>query len=103
MNVLKEVKLGVFHQGCWGSSSSEKFPETIATLRGPVILEPVKELTRVTSTMDVIFLNKKQRDEYIEYAKEHSEMKSVKVLFKTNSRAIINVCYEGSSSYGAVI
>ncbi len=103
MKSLKEIQIGVYHHGCWGSKSSEKFPETVSTLRGPCMLEQKGDLTRVTSTMDTSFISKKQRDEYIEYAKVHPEMKSVKVLYKTNTRAIINVSYEGGSSYGAVL
>jgi len=101
---MKEVTIGVFHQGCWGSSSAEKFPESVATEKGPVIVTNLQNGNRrVDCTMDVKFADNKQRDAYIDYTKKHPLTDKTNVIYKTNSRAIVSVGWKGTTSYGTVM
>ncbi|MCR4336175.1 MAG: helix-turn-helix domain-containing protein [archaeon] len=101
---MKEVTIGVYHQDCWGSGSSEKFEDSTATEKGPVIITKAPNgQNRVYCTMDVRFADNKQRDGYIKYANEHTLIKKANVLYKTDAKAIIAVAWEGSTSYGSIM
>jgi len=101
---MKEVTIGVYHHGCWGSGSAEKFEDSVAVEKGPVIVTKAPNgESRVDCTMDVRFADNKQRDGYIKYTKEHPLIKKTKVIYKTDSRAIVAVSWEGSTSYGSVM
>ncbi|MCH7902413.1 hypothetical protein IIC68_01530 [archaeon] len=63
---MKEVTIGVYHQGCWGSGSAEKFPTSKGTIVGPITLLPKSgDKVRVSSTFDLRFDDKKDLEGYI--------------------------------------
>ncbi|MCR4368865.1 MAG: helix-turn-helix domain-containing protein [archaeon] len=101
---MKEITIGVYHHDCWGSESSEKFPESIATEKGPVIISELGDgQKKVYCTMEVNFCDNKQRDGYLEYIKKHPVMGECNVIYKKDSKALISTTWEGSTSYGTVM
>ena len=100
---MKEVSIGVYHHGCWGSGSAEKFPNSKGTLVGPITLLPTKKAMRVVSTFNHHFTDKKEIDDYLKYSKVHPSMKHIDVLHRTNTRLFATFTWEGSSSYDSVM
>ncbi|MAG18405.1 MAG: hypothetical protein CL944_02945 [Candidatus Diapherotrites archaeon] len=101
---MKEVTIGVYHQDCWGSGSAEKFENSVAVEKGPIIVTKAPNgESRVDCTMDVRFADNKERDSYLKYTKEHPLIKKSNVIYKTDARAIVAVGWEGSTSYGSVM
>lgn len=101
---MKEVTIGVYHQDCWGSGSAEKFPESVATVRGPVVVTKNHDgKTEISCTMETTFNDNKQRDSYLDYVKNHELMKKFNVFHKTDSKAIFSTSWKGSTSYGSVV
>lgn len=99
---MKEVTIGVYHQDCWGSDSSEKFPTSKGTIVSPITLNSKKDKISVNSTFDTKFTDKKDLEGFIEYSKKHPIVKKFDVIHKTNNRLMFNVVFEGTSSYDAV-
>jgi len=101
---MKEVTVGVYHQGCWGSGSAEKFPGSIATIRGPLIINRTPEgLAEINNTFDVKFSDNKERDDYLRYIRGHPLIRNIYALHKTNARAILSFKWKGTSSYASVM
>ena len=102
---MKEVSIGVFHHGCWGSASAKKFPETSASVKGPItVLGKENGIAKVFCAFDVKATSQKELDEYLFFCKNHPTMKKLEVIGKTKSSAFFTVLFESTgSSYDAVI
>ncbi len=102
---MKEVTIGVFHDGCWGSASAKQFPEVNATVKGPISLwKKDNGMVRVFTAWDVVAPDKVELNNYLQYVKNHPTMRKLNLMNKTNSTAVFTTMYESKgSSYDSVI
>lgn len=102
---MKEVSIGVFHHGCWGSASAKEFPEIVATVKGPInVWHKDKGIERVFCTFDINAPDKKELDDYFSYCKSHPTVKKLEIMSRTNTSAIFTTLFESTgSSYDAII
>lgn len=102
---MRQAQIGVYHQGCWGSSTTEKYPHISMKELGPVrILKKNKKSVNVQATWKVVSENKKELDEYIDYIKKVKSIKKVTMIGKEGSYAIITTRWNSpSSSYDIVM
>ena len=86
---MKEVKFAIYHQGCWGSYTTEKFPEVSLRLVSPVTyLKHEKGEVIYQALWEVIAPNSATLEKYIHDVKLLKDVYSVDVLQKTKIRAL---------------
>ena len=102
---MKELTVGVFHHGCWGSASAKAFPEVLATVIGPItVWKKENGIARVFSAWNIKAPDKKTLDGYFSFVKNHPTMKKYRVFSRTNTTAFAASLFESNgSSYDAVI
>jgi len=97
---MKEIELGVYHQGCWGSESSAAFPEVSAREKGPItIMKRQNGKTTAHVTWDVKAQDKDSLEKYLDFVKNHKGIKELSVFHKKDNYAITSTIQrcEGSS------
>jgi len=102
---MKQAQFGVFHQGCWGSYATEKFPDISTKQVGPVqILKNKKDDTKVQCLWSVDAPNKKELEVYLDHIKRLKDIKKFIVFEKSRANAFIATKWKSpSSSYDVVM
>ncbi|MFH1586811.1 MAG: helix-turn-helix domain-containing protein [Candidatus Diapherotrites archaeon] len=102
---MKEIELGVYHQGCWGSESSAAFPEVSAREKGPItIMKRQNGKTTAHVTWDIRAQDKKSLENYLNFVKNHKGIMDFEVFNKTDNSAITSTIQKCvGSSYDTIV
>ncbi|MBI2530330.1 MAG: helix-turn-helix domain-containing protein [Candidatus Diapherotrites archaeon] len=85
---FKEVKLGVFHNDCYCSETTAKFPEIFARQTSQVnIYKRAGEKIFYKMAYKLESPDRQYLESYLDYVKKFPTVKSVKIFHKTNSNA----------------
>lgn len=105
MDVLKEATIAVYHQDCYCSESTERFPGVSLRQESPVVY-----ITRRPKGMTYQVLwgatthSKSEMDEYLGYLKGHALTKKLVMLNRTPTKALFfHRTLNRSSSYESVL
>ncbi|MBN1156194.1 helix-turn-helix domain-containing protein [Candidatus Woesearchaeota archaeon] len=101
---LRQAVIGVHHHDCWGTLSTEKFPEINMKENGPVIIQKNHSGLIVHATWDVSFPKVNMFNDYLDSLKRFSKLKTVRVIGKGERTALLKTVWKANnSSYDAVI
>ena len=102
---MRLAQIGVYHQGCWGSFTTKKYPYISMKEMGPVrILKRSKNGVTVQVTWKVVGENEKDLNKYLNYLKRVKSIKEMTMIGKEGSMAILTTRWKSpSSSYDVVM
>lgn len=105
MKKFRQAKIGVYHQNCWGSYSTEKFPTVTMKEVGPCnIVKKTKTGVYVKAVWDLRAENSTELNRYLQYLSKNKDIKKLTIIKKQGSTALISTLWKSpSSSYDVVM
>lgn len=100
---LRQAVIGVHHHNCWGSLSTEPFPEIEMKESGPVIIEKNSRGLTLYAVWDVSFPKPEIFASYLESLKKYKMLKKIRIISKDERSALLKTIWKNkNSSYDIV-
>lgn len=101
---LRKAKIGVRHNGCWGSLCTIEFPNIIMAEKGPIHVDKLKNGVRLRATWDVSFKDKDEFKRFLKSLDKYDMIKVVKVIKIYEDHALVKTEWiNKTSSYATVL
>jgi predicted DNA binding protein len=102
---MREAVVGVYHQDCWGSGSTERFPLVSMSEIGAVsIVEKSKKGVLVNASWKLRAPNENELGKYLEYLRTVKSIKKLEVISKHEKTAFfITQFLSPTSSYDTIL
>jgi predicted DNA binding protein len=96
---MREAKVAVYHQGCWGSSTTEKFPDVNVKLFGPVnLLNHGRNSASYRAVWEITAPQDSAIDEYVNRMKRLRSTREIEVLHRGRRRALMLLSWKGANT-----
>lgn len=100
---LRQSVIGVHHHDCWGSLSTESFPELSMEETGPILVEKTPKGIMLTATWNVSFPKKEVLKEFLKSLNKFDMIKKKKVIIADENKALLKTVWKNkNSSYDVV-
>ncbi len=101
---LRQAVIGVNNHDCWGSLSTESFPELSMKEKGPILVEKDTEGVALHAVWDVSFPKLDILSNYLESLKKCPMIKKIKVISRGDRNALLRTVWKNTdSSYDIVL